>query len=170
MIQDISPLTPQTKACPVSDRATGGSPHCWSINFTRLCFAENAESRLSVWIWGWDLDPWVPPLEQTAGFYWVVRSNLVNITQLFAAFDLFFPNVGAISRLRVVLFHATCAVTLIIQKITCILWKRFDFRNECGQEWIQRYLIPKNKVTLLFYRIKNDKKGNRQTVGTQHAC
>lgn len=126
MIQDISPLSLQTKACPVSDRAAGGSPHGWSINFTRLCFAENAESRLSVWIWGWDLDPWVPPLEQTAGFYWLVRSNLVNITQLFTAFDLFFPNVVATFRLRVVLFHETYAVTLIIQKITCILRNGFN--------------------------------------------
>lgn len=104
MIQDISPLSLQTKARPVSDRAAGGSPRCWSINFTRSCFAENTESRLSVWIWGWDLDPWVPPLEQTAGFYWLVRSNLVNIMQLFTDLDLFFPNVVATFRLRVVFF------------------------------------------------------------------
>lgn len=113
-----TPRSLQPAACPVSDRAAGGSRRCWSLGFTRLCFAENTESRLSVWIWGWDLDPRVPPLEQTVGFYWPVRSNLVNITQGFTAFGLFFPNVVAIFSLRVVLFHETDAVTLIIPKIT----------------------------------------------------
>lgn len=64
----------------------GGSRHCCSINFTRLCFAEHTLSRLSVWFWGWDLDPPVPPLEQTVRFYWLVRSNLINMIQQFTAF------------------------------------------------------------------------------------
>lgn len=82
----IPSLALQPEACPVTHRAAGGSPHCWSIHFSRLCFAENTLSRLSVWIWGWDLDPRAPPLEHTVGFYWLVRSNLVNMIQRFTAF------------------------------------------------------------------------------------
>lgn len=58
MIQDISSLH-SPKACRISDSAAEGSWHCPSINFTRLCFAENTESGLSAWIWGpgpWPLD------------------------------------------------------------------------------------------------------------------
>lgn len=65
----------QPGALPGSDRAAGGGPRCWRITFSRLCSAENTESRPSVWIWGWDLDPRVPLLEQTVRFYWPVRSN-----------------------------------------------------------------------------------------------
>lgn len=131
MIQDISPLSLQPEAWPVTDTATGGSPHCWSINFTHLCFAEHTLSRLSVWIWGWDLDPRVPPLEQTVRFYWLVRSNLVNMIQQFTAFELFFPNVVAIFGLRVVVVHEMYAVRLMMQKITCIL-PNTDCLNTCG--------------------------------------
>ena len=51
------PPSLQPEAWPVTGRQAGGSRRCRSINFTRLCFVENTESRLPVWIWGWDLDP-----------------------------------------------------------------------------------------------------------------
>lgn len=154
----------QPEACPVSDRAAGGSRRGWGISFTHLCFAENTKSRLSVWIWGWDLDPRVPLLEQTVGFYWLVRSNSVNIMQLFTDLYLFFPNVVVISSLRVVLFHKMYAVTLKIQKITCILqnltFYKITGEFESRMNPVNDSSYRKSTSSLLFYGKKCDVKND----------
>lgn len=89
MIQDISSLS----LCILR-----GLSHKWQYCRGKLTFLKYkfhlfvfcTESRLSVWIWGWALDPRMPPLEQTLGFYWLVTSNLGNIMQPFSVIYLFF--------------------------------------------------------------------------------